>query len=354
MTVTLKINGKEHEGWKSARITRGLDRAASDFSLTVTEKVPGTTAAPKILPGAACELYADGEHVITGYIDDVDLRYDGNSRALSFNGRSKTGDLVDCSAINTPGQWSDVNLQKIASDIAGKYNVSVSVSEPGDNFPTFRLQPAERAFDAIERAARIRAMMVTDDPTGRLIITRASSERASTQILCKPGNEKNNVLSASATFSHRDRFRTYIVKSQSAGTDDLYGADAASPSAEASDSGIARPRTLIIQAELQGQTGSNRDRAEFEAGVREGKSLNAGYTLRGWRQASGKLWKPNIVVPVDDDLNRIKGDFLISEVTFTLDQSGQRVDLTVVPPEAYKLIPSSKRGKNTDPLAQYL
>ena len=354
MTATLKISGLVHEGWESVRITRGLDRAASDFSLVVTEKVPGQAAPPKIVPGAACELFADGERVITGYIDDVNIQYSSDSRTLSFNGRSKTGDLVDCSAVNEPGQWSNVTLQKIADDIAGEYGVKVSVSGETDPFTTFRLQPAERAFDAIERVARMRAMMVTDDPTGRLIITRAGSERSATQILCKPGNPKNNVLEGSAMFSHRDRYSKYVVKSQSSGSDDLYGADAAQATASATDSGITRSRTLILQAETESQTGSARDRAEFDAGVREGKSLKINYRMRGWRQADGKLWKPNIIVSVDDDMARVKGDFLVSEVTLSLNQSGQTVSLNVVPPEAYKLLPSSQRGKGTDPLAKYL
>jgi len=354
MSVILKIDGKAHEGWKSVRITRGLERVASDFDLTVTEKVAGTRDLPEIKPGKSCELLANGVLVVTGYVDEVNSQYDANSRSLTFRGRSKTGDLVDCSAVNEPGQWSDVNLAKIAADIAGPYGVSVVSPDTGENFSTFRLQQGETAFSAIERACRIRAFMATDDGQGRLVLTRAGTRRASTQIRCSITDPENsNVLTGSASVSHRDRYSKYLMKGQSVGTDDLFGDDAASPSATATDSGITRPRVLILQAETQAVIGGLRDRVNWEASIREGKALSLSYSLNGWAEADGTLWAPNVIASVVDDLNRIKGDFLVSEVSFSLDERGQITTLSLVPPEAFALIPEGEHGGKTDTLSQY-
>ena len=358
MTVELKIDGKVHSGWKHARITRGIERAASDFDLTVTEKVPGDSNPPRIKPGSACELWAEGEKVVTGYVDEVNTAVSATRRTFTFRGRSKVADLVDCSAINEPGEWANVSLAKIAADIAGQYGVSVDSRVSVDPFTTFRIQPGERAFDAIERACRMRAVLFTDDPAGRLVITRAGTERAGTQIRQTVAErERNNVLQSNALYSYRDRYSEYIVKGQAVGTDDVFGDDAAAVTAKATDGGTPRKRVLILPADTQSTTAGARERAEWEAAVRRGKSLRASYTLQGWRQADGTLWRPNMIVSVLDDLNRVSGDLLISEVSYSLGEDGRKVTMSVVPPEAFERIPEAEKasgGGGSDPLSKYL
>ena len=357
MTVELKIDGLIHSGWKSARITRGIERVASDFSLTVTEKTGTSSTVPDIRPGRLCELLDSGEKIVTGYVDEVSTGYDAGRRTVTFRGRSKTSDLVDCSAINKPGEWSDVGLAKIAADIAAVYGVSVISGDVGEAFSTFRLQPAETAFNAIERACRMRAVLATDDAEGRLVLARAGADRASTEIRCTPADRaRNNVLSADALFSHRDRYSKYTVKGQAAGTDDIFGEAAAQPVASATDAGITRRREIILQSETQGGAGTMRERVEWEKAVREGKSLTATYTLQGWREASGTLWRPNSIVSVVDDMGGVRGDLLISEVTYSIDDRGSLAILSVLPPEAFTRLREAEDsgGGSVDPLAKYL
>lgn len=352
MTVELKIDGKIHTGWKQARITRGIERAASDFDLTVTEKVPGTIDPPVIRLGSQCELWAEGERVVTGYVDEIPTNVNAHARTFTFRGRSKTADLVDCSAINEPGEWSNVSLGKIAAEIAAPYGVSVVSNVSVEPFTTFRLQPGERAFEAIERACRMRAVLFTDDAEGRLVITRAGTTRVGTQIRQTVSDrERNNVLESNALYNDRDRYSEYVVKGQAAGTDELFGEAAAAVSARAVDPGASRKRVLIITAETQSSVGGARERAEWEAAVRRGKCLRASYTLQGWRQGDGSLWRPNMIVSVVDDLNRVSGDLLISEVTYSLAEDGRKVTLSVVPPEAFDRIPEAEKESGGDSLS---
>ena len=61
------------------------------------------------------------------------------------------------------------------------------------------------------------------------------------------------------------------------------------------------------------------------------------YILSGW-DFQGVLWKPNTIVSVNDTTHNIKNlDFLIQDVTFTLDQErqGERTRLVLVRPETY-------------------
>jgi prophage tail gpP-like protein len=54
------IGGQEYSGWKTMRITRSLENAASDFDVTVSERWLLNDEAWQIFPGATCELLMMG------------------------------------------------------------------------------------------------------------------------------------------------------------------------------------------------------------------------------------------------------------------------------------------------------
>ncbi|WP_445083849.1 phage baseplate assembly protein [Candidatus Vondammii sp. HM_W22] len=61
--------------------------------------------------------------------------------------------------------------------------------------------------------------------------------------------------------------------------------------------------------------------------------------MTGWRHKDG-LWSPNTRVRVLDEWMGFNDEWLmIGTVEFVLDARGQRTRLTVMPPEAYDLVP---------------
>ncbi|MCL7197601.1 phage tail protein, partial [Escherichia coli] len=86
---------------------------------------------------------------------------------LNVSGRDKTGDLVDSSAIHGSGQWTRARLEHIVRDICKPFGIEVLVqTDTGDALDSFSLDDGEKAFDAIDRAARAKAILVTSSPTG--------------------------------------------------------------------------------------------------------------------------------------------------------------------------------------------
>ncbi|EFB7254185.1 phage tail protein, partial [Escherichia coli] len=60
------------------------------------------------------------------------------------------------------------------------------------------------------------------------------------------------------------------------------------------------------------------------------------YVVWGWRQGDGSLWQPNQRVIVFDPVCGFNNrELLISEVTFTKDNSGTLTELRVGPADAY-------------------
>ena len=120
--------------------------------------------------------------VITGYVDDVSPAYSATGHDVTVDGRDATsqGDLVDCSAIHQPGEWRvSGTLEAIVTILAKPFGIPVKAEcDTGTAFRKFRIEEGETAFEAIERACRMRAVLAAGDGKGGLRIIRAGSGRA--------------------------------------------------------------------------------------------------------------------------------------------------------------------------------
>lgn len=325
--VTLTLAGQRHGGWTSATVSRAVDQVAGSFSLELTEIWPGVTAPRPIAPGQACVVAFGGEAVITGFVDDVDVSYDGGSHSVSVRGRSATADLVDCSALHEPGEWHQVPLDFIARTLAKPFGIKVRTETGvGERFRRFRIQEGETAFEALERACRARGVLPTTNGRGELVLARAGSGGAAAAV---QGGTNGSILAAQGTYSHRDRYSRYLFKAQGE------GGDATHVKAEATDLGMDRYRPLLVLAEDQSDGVALRTRADWERNVRFGRSRVATLTVQGWRDAGGTLWEPNTLLKVEDAWLKLTGTFLVQAVTWRRDASGTLADLTVVPPLAF-------------------
>ncbi|MEB0312208.1 hypothetical protein QN382_23455, partial [Pseudomonas sp. 10B1] len=67
--LTVTIGTTAITGWTDIRVTRGIERVPSDFSIGMTELHPGELAEIGIEPGSACAVKLGDNLVVTGYID---------------------------------------------------------------------------------------------------------------------------------------------------------------------------------------------------------------------------------------------------------------------------------------------
>ena len=170
--ITLVVGGQAYGGWKSLEVERGIEQLAGEFQLTLTHRWPGEDAPIGLREGLPCEVKFGQDLLITGYIDTIDIDLTDTSCRLSVSGRDKTGDLVDSSAIHGSGQWKNVRLEQIVRDICKPFGIEVLVqTDTGEAISSFSLDDGEKAFDAIDRAARSKAILVSSSPAGQLVLT---------------------------------------------------------------------------------------------------------------------------------------------------------------------------------------
>lgn len=336
--LTLEVNRYRYSGWKSIRIMRSMEHIAGGFELSVSDRWTGQDQTIPINPGDPCTVSIDGDVVITGYVDDVDRAHDAQSHEISVRGRDKTGDLVDCSAMWSGGEWNNRTMEEIVSDLINPFSIGLlTLTDTGPRFQKFALDTSETVFDALDRLSRICGVLVMSNGTGDLVITRRGKERIGTGLVLG-----KNVLSARVSLSMMDRYGEYTVVGDRNGGgsigDTLFPEDLSQRKGQAKDDGVSRYRPLMIVAESQGDAANFETRAEWERSVRFARASRATITVQGWRHADD-LWRPNKLVRVVDATLGLNADLLISAVTFTLDESGRRTELSLTHPKAFDLIP---------------
>ena len=206
--VELIIDGTAFGGWESIGVNRSIETISGAFDLAVTEKSPFDPTDRRIRTGAPCSVAVDGETVITGYVDEIDVSENATTSSVTIRGRDRAADLVDCAAVHKPAEWLKRTLDAIARDICAPFGISVSVStDVGKPFPRFSINQGEKAFAAIERMCRQRAVLPVSNGRGGIELTRAGTGRAAGSLV-----RGDNVIGASGQNSDRGRFSEIIVR----------------------------------------------------------------------------------------------------------------------------------------------
>lgn len=334
--LILKAGGVAFGGWKEISVRLSIESVSGTFRVRATEKYPGPLPQRKLVPGLACAVELGGETVITGWIDGVAPAYTHETHEVTVSGRDRAGDLVDCAAVHSPGEWRGLRMERLVAIFAEPFGVTVRARvDTGSPFEKFTLDKGETAHEAIERMARQRAVLVVSDGQGGLEITRAAEDRVGLRL--ETGGPW--ILAGRGVLNHSARFSEYRLLAQRPGNDFLGGRQAAQVVATATDPGVRRYRPYVAMAEDPPGGTTLAERARWEANVRAGRSQKATLTVRGWRTGrDGPLWRPNRRVHVKDTFLGIDRELLISGVEFSAGPGGRRAVLDLVRPEAFELV----------------
>jgi prophage tail gpP-like protein len=352
--IQLKLNGKIFSYWKSSSWKRSLNSFAGSFNFVVSGKTE--TGVLDIPLDSPCQVLVNNTVVITGYVDEIAPSYSKDSHEIQISGRSKTCDLVDSSAILETGQVMGSEVVTIVRKILERFKIGLIFNAQGSfSVPDFQIQQGETAAAAIDRLCAMHSLIFYDNANGDLVITQLELGQSSGQLIHKvKDGVKNNVLTASATYSSRERFSEYIIKSQSQGGDfgvmssitgdDNAGAMITTVEGTAYDREVTRYRPLILIAENSTDNGNAGSRAEFELATRIGKSSSFDYTVNGWRNGKGELWSIGDYVSVDDDFMRVKSKLIVSDVSGSMSDGGEIMQLHLASPAAYLSGEKFKKG----------
>ena len=340
--VILRLGGLDWTYWTSVEVVRRMDALAGAFSISLTDRWSAGMEPLPIMTGMECELLIDNDPLIKGYINKVTSSFGKDTHTLAISGRDRSGDLVDCSAVHSPGQWLGQDALQLCRELAAPFGIKISAQgDIGAAFETFHIEPGETAFEAMDRILKLRELLASPDGKGGLTLIRAGaliSESALTW--------GQNIKAASIDFDETDRFSSYLVQAQQQGSDSVFGLESSAVHAEIADPAVRRHRPLIVRAETVMDNAGAMQRAAWESSVRAARSVSLNVTVQGFRQRGalgGPLWRENSVTQVSIPPLRLNQPMIIAAVTFRRDaQQGTQTLLELKDPKAFKPAPRTE------------
>jgi prophage tail gpP-like protein len=333
MTIRLIVEGKAYEGWIDVEIERSLDEFATRFSLRYLDRWASNAEPWAIRRGVPCTVNWDQETLISGFASRPRFRATGHEWSLSVDGRSKTGDLVDCSAIQKTGQWRGKTASQIAGDLLAPYKLSVKVDGAIDTetYATFAIEQGESVHAALDRLCKVRALLPVTAPSGDVILLQVGAG-AVLQL------QLEKAIGREFREDETDRFSEYLVSATGVGS-----AEEAFTKAQAKDTGVARFRPLVVIGDSPAGTKQAGVRAVWEANVRAGRSERLIYTMLGAENITGKTYAPGQLYKVRDDLFGIDDTFVVARAVLRASEKELVTEIELCLPEAYSQLPYPKK-----------
>ena len=347
-TLTLTVGQQNLTGWQRVSVTRPLAAIPASFDVEVTERYP-LVPDIDIEPGAPCTVQIGADLVITGYVDRYQASITPGSHSIRISGRSKSCDLVDCSAlVSNTAIGSEIkeglqvtagNALGIITKLAAEYNVTVqSTAGDGVYIPQFNIMLGETVWEIIDRLSRTSELLVYDLPDGTLMLSTPGAGQMASGFAFG-----QNIESADVTLSMDGRYQEYeghLLSNMAMGTD--AGPDLPGVGEVIRDDGVPRFRKRYIISEQfwMGEPLAGK-RAIWEKNRRWGQSYAINLICDSWRDSAGKLWEPNYLATVQAAPLKVpNANWCIASVNYTRDESGQHSNITLMPKEAFYVEPT--------------
>lgn len=346
--MKLEINGVEYDNFTSASAEIRLDALSNTFSFGAVS----TKATP--LPfkgGEACRVRVDGETVLTGTIEVVNVDYSDGGHSITLQGRDKTGDILDSSLSPMSDLRAPITLKSIIQKAIANIGADIKVVDEVNPAPFNAAEdlsapePGENAFEFMESHARKRQVLLTSNGSGDVVITGASSAKSAGALQNILDAEDNNIIAGSVSYDLTGRYNAYKFASALNPISLLNAGDTGigevvAQEGNATDPNIRIGRQLVLVAEGPFSSDQDKLRAKWEANIRKARGRVYSVTVRGYRTGgdTGDLWAINTRVPIRDDFAGIDAEMLINTVTFGFDlQNGRQTVLSLLASNAYSL-----------------
>ena len=349
-TLTLTVGNQVLTGWQRVSVTRPHAAIPASFDLEVTEKYP-TGPSLNVQPGQPCTVKIGTDLVLTGYVDRYAASIAPGAHSIRISGRSKSEDLVDCSAVI--GDMSQQGFQQINGTtlaiirkLGMPYGINVqSTAGEGVTIPQFYILLGETPWEIIDRITRYSQMIVYDMPDGSIMLAEVG-----TTSMASGFSIGDNVEQGDVNFSMDGRFSEYeghLTSVLTFGTE--AGVNTPNIGKIIRDDGVPRFRKrYVISEQFIQDHDIVSERAVWEMNRNKGRSYQFNVTCDSWRDSAGKLWEVNKLAPIQASALKLdNASYIIASVTYQRDENGQHGILQLMPPEAFLTEPSGPLGPTT-------
>lgn len=335
--VTLIVDGRALIGWQDVSIDRSMESAEISFNL-IASNPSWSPEAKRLRYGRAVEVLTapiggslgrpgSGDLMVAGYVTGYGAKYAPRTKTVTLEGKSKGADAVDCHPVkHKTGRFENKTLLQVAQDL-DEVRCGFKADIPLKPLAKVQRQPGDTIFQTVEREARRVGAMLTGQPDGSILITRAGSKRHAGGLVLgfEPVEEMDVKIKCDQKFS------PIVGRGQSAaGT----GKDR-NVEVQETDASVGRNRPLMILPEGDWSKKELKKRLKWERLRRASFGTTITVTVSAWRDGAGELWEPGRLMALECGPEDIAADYMLQSVNFRQgQQDGTRATLTFIDPKA--------------------
>lgn len=285
--IYVAVNGLKFSGWTSVRIAEKLEAMTRTFEVGYTQKPGGVDP---LKAGDAVEVMIGDDLVLSGWITAVKTSYTSASLTRTVTGASKTVDIGDsCLPRGADRQYKKLPPKELLESICKHFGVEV-VDQVGK---TDRISASFNAdakiFDVLKKVLLKNALILSDDEKGRLVIALSGGGGRASDRLEVGGN----VLSGECACDASGLFRHYGVVGNGTNPGSTKSPKDMKPDKWSDSEAVSRERTKVVVQKGNATAEEMQTRADNMKAYAEARARTLKYTVHGWRQSDGSLWKPN-------------------------------------------------------------
>ncbi|OBU12161.1 phage baseplate assembly protein [Morganella psychrotolerans] len=217
--ITLLVGGHAYSDWKTYRIDSDFLKAADAWQLSLGIRDGAFNV--DAVRGAPVKVKMGDDVVLSGRIDTITRDISRRGITLSLSGRDDGGILIDCAAPVFSAR--QLNLSEVISSVVRPLGIT-RIKIQADNMirsDRIQIEPGERAWDAVMKAAGSRGLWPWFAPDGTLIIGGPDYDKPPVaDLILNRNGDGNNLISLSETRSIQGCFSelTLLAQSHASGT----------------------------------------------------------------------------------------------------------------------------------------
>ncbi|EPY3064561.1 phage baseplate assembly protein [Shigella sonnei] len=348
-TVTVLINGKVHTTWGRYQIDSDFLIPADAWSVTVG--LPDGVFPEEIKKGVPVQVKVGADTVLSGRIDATQRNISRKQVSLSMSGRDNAAVLVDCASPIFTSRL--LGLEEVIANVVrplGIQSIKI-IAESGMRSDKVNVEPGERGWDTLVRAASARGLWPWCEPNGTLVIGGPdyTAEPVATLVMNRNG-QGNNLISLNERSSIVGMYSELTVLAQGHAqgkkTQTLIDVDSTTFAAALTDDdsdmveSVGSPETGFhaLKHVVRDQSvpyfrpqimvvgdADNLEQVQYRARKAMADARLSGFELiaevKGHRTESGKLWTPGQRVRIKSEPHNIDQIFFLMGREFTLSRT---------------------------------
>ncbi len=304
MKIELKIADRRYSGWDNVVVSKSMQSIAHTFAMDIF----GGDAIP-INDDDLVQIIVNDKVFLTGYLDSIKIGITDKKKPLAITGRSKAGDLIDCS-IETNKQYNKQTAKQIISDLVKPFGIEVSSGLKLEPLAVFNTKVGETYFNAINRLCKQTNTLPISDNYGNLQIVK--NEQTESANVLKDGDFKElnypKVLSS--------RFSKYTYKKEGIVVDVTDGS--------VTDDTVKRFRPFV---EVNTEDKNNIDMAKWKKNHNKVDEVSLTAKVTGWDLDI------NTIVKLETEI--VNNSFLLKDIVYRKGNAGTTSDLVLASKDSY-------------------